>query len=564
MWSMKTSAGVIIALWICILIYLYTLLYGIQGRSVETDDKLSEKLIEALESLQELRKQNSELKLLIENERLENVQRSNKDRELLFSKLQIDGKSNDVGEKPKSNDGLFSKDHEVVRRHVERNVWEIFYFLHSQFKKNPDSAALFGNHTENQLITLLASSQNLSFVDNADVWRTNELQKMTKKIQNAIERIQNPDDCSQTRALICGLDKECGFGCQLHHVAYCFLTAFGTGRTLVLKDNGVKWRYSRKGWNAVFQPVTKCDYKTVVGKDPIGNFEMNAQSRVVSLGIVDGMVNKPPFLPLSFPRQLADDLLKLHSNPPVYFVSQFIWYLMRGNEKMNAALNATKEQIGFDKGPIVGIQVRRTDKIGTEASFHSVEEYMEWVDIWFRVTERRMGRKLKRRVYIASDDPQVLPEAKKNYPKYEVFGDISIANTAQVNQRYTDSSLFGVITDIELLSECDYLVCTFSSQVCRMGFELMQIRKGDTGDSFHSLDDLYYYGGQYPHEQIIVEDYFPRRTEELELRAGDVVGIAGNHWDGFSKGQNRRTGKTGLYPSYKAIENWRIVDFPEI
>lgn len=29
-----------------------------------------------------------------------------------------------------------------------------------------------------------------------------------------------------------------------------------------------------------------------------------------------------------------------------------------------------------------------------------------------------------------------------------------------------------------------------------MGYELMQIRVGDAGSRFHSLDDLYYYGGQ--------------------------------------------------------------------
>jgi len=31
--------------------------------------------------------------------------------------------------------------------------------------------------------------------------------------------------------------------------------------------------------------------------------------------------------------------------------------------------------------PIVGIHVRRTDKVGTEAAFHSVEEYMKYVSI---------------------------------------------------------------------------------------------------------------------------------------------------------------------------------------
>jgi glycoprotein 6-alpha-L-fucosyltransferase len=98
------------------------------------------------------------------------------------------------------------------------------------------------------------------------------------------------------------------------------------------------------------------------------------------------------------------------------------------------------------------------------------------------------------------------------YPNYEIYADVGIAQSAQVSNRYTDVSLYGVITDVRMLSKCDYLVCTFSSQVsfslykqviyselqvCRVGYELMQIEKGDAGDWFHSLDDVYYYGGQH-------------------------------------------------------------------
>jgi glycoprotein 6-alpha-L-fucosyltransferase len=36
---------------------------------------------------------------------------------------------------------------------------------------------------------------------------------------------------------------------------------------------------------------------------------------------------------------------------------------------------------GFEK-PIVGIHVRRTDKVGTEAAFHAVEEYMKYVNFF--------------------------------------------------------------------------------------------------------------------------------------------------------------------------------------
>ena len=56
--------------------------------------------------------------------------------------------------------------------------------------------------------------------------------------------------------------------------------------------------------------------------------------------------------------------------------------------------------------------MRRTDKVGTEAAFHSIDEYMLYVSDFFNKLE--MKEKVDvRRVYLASDDPSVLPEARK-------------------------------------------------------------------------------------------------------------------------------------------------------
>ena len=51
------------------------------------------------------------------------------------------------------------------------------------------------------------------------------------------------------------------------------------------------------------------------------------------------------------------------------------------------------------------------------------------------------------------------------YPEYEIISNNTISQTADLNTRYTDSSLRGIIMDIHFLSLTDYLVCTFSSQV---------------------------------------------------------------------------------------------------
>ncbi|KAK6015056.1 hypothetical protein OSTOST_19528, partial [Ostertagia ostertagi] len=80
------------------------------------------------------------------------------------------------------------------------------------------------------------------------------------------------------------------------------------------------------------------------------------------------------------------------------------------------------------------------------------------------------------------------------YPNYEVYGNVDFAEAAK--SRYNERSLSGLLSDVMMLSKCDYLVCTFSSHFCRVAYELMQVRRGDAGENFYSLDEDYYFGGQ--------------------------------------------------------------------
>lgn len=157
---------------------------------------------------------------------------------------------------------------------------------------------------------------------------------------------------------------------------------------------------------------------------------------------------------------------------------------------------------------------------------------------------------------------QVFGEIKQKYPSYEIIGDPSVAKTAAVSTRYTDESLNGILIDIHLLSLTDFLVCTFSSQVCRVAYEIMQTLHVDASDRFVSLDDIYYYGGQNHHHQTAVLSHKPVKADQIELRVGDTVGVAGNHWNGFRKGKNQRTSQVGLYPSFKVNDKVEIADFP--
>nr|CDJ96289.1 Variant SH3 domain containing protein [Haemonchus contortus] len=567
MFTVKGAAILAVTLWVIMLFYLSSQLFGIHGKAGYNSEEVSIQLDEAIRSLHDLRKQNEQLKELIEAERRE---RASERAQNEAHKNRVPPKEEqspeelyDGGEENSKASDLYSLDHEVARRTLESRIWEIFYYVMDKLSKMKPNDDLVRSHAENQFLSLLATASNFSEVDDAASWRKRSLQSITDAIQAKIHKMQHPDDCRKAKILLCNLDKQCGFGCQLHHVAYCFVTAFGSQRTMMFNGDGHRWRYSKRGWTGAFLPITNCKQQDV-SDEQAPAYSLQSTERVVQLGIVDALTNKPAFLPLSIPKSFAEPLLKLHSNPPAFFISQFLWYLMRSGQELKKALNLSLSMIPFNKGPIVGLQIRRTDKVGTEAAFHSVEEYMLWAERWFKIEDSKQGRNVTRRVFVATDDPSVFREIKTKFLSYEVYGDEQTANTAQLESRYTDSSLYGVVRDIRLLSHCNYLVCTFSSQVCRMGFELMQVQQGDAGERFHSLDDIYYFGGQHAHELIAVEDHVPEQPGEIELRVGDIIGVAGNHWDGFSKGVNRRTEANGLYPSYKAVERWRIVDVPSL
>ena len=68
------------------------------------------------------------------------------------------------------------------------------------------------------------------------------------------------------------------------------------------------------------------------------------------------------------------------------------------------------------------VHIRRTDKVHAEAAYHSLGEYMAHVDDYFDQLEadRQLARRtdpfpvepIQRRIYLASDDPGVIEEAK--------------------------------------------------------------------------------------------------------------------------------------------------------
>ena len=112
--------------------------------------------------------------------------------------------------------------------------------------------------------------------------------------------------------------------------------------------------------------------------------------QVVVLPIVDELLPSPEGMPLSVPRDLYQTIRLFHGQPFVWWIGQFCKYLFRFTDKLQTEIARRTHDLGFRK-PIVGVHIRRTDKIDYEAQSHSAEEYMYWVDLYFNKLSLRKG-----------------------------------------------------------------------------------------------------------------------------------------------------------------------------
>ena len=138
-----------------------------------------------------------------------------------------------------------------------------------------------------------------------------------------------------------------------------------------------------------------------------------------------------------------------------------------------------------------------------------------------------------------------------------------------------------ILIDIHFLSNADYLVCTFSSNLCRLAYELMQTRTNeqvDYSNRVKSLDTQYHFNADMKSwiqaimsNSPIQDDSMykvpsPCNTKNeggsLEFENGDVIetyiyqGLIydGYYQNGCMYGRNNRTNQKGYFSSYKAVK----------
>ena len=258
----------------------------------------------------------------------------------------------DVGKAP-------SKEYEITRRRVENYLREMNYFASA--KLDQLRKKLGDKYKENQLDIFATDYGQLSTItinemeklrdlDGMGEFRRKMHEELSTEVQNRFHKLQNPKDCKKARRLVCTLNKGCGYGCQMHHVIYCMIIAFSSNRTMVMNSRG--WRYSKKGWEGTFLPVSESCRNVGFGRVYWG-MAYNTKFTVAHLPIIDSISPKPLQLPQAVPKDLVERILQFHETPFAWWVGQVCAYLFRYQPSMKERIDMKKKRIGF-KSPIVG------------------------------------------------------------------------------------------------------------------------------------------------------------------------------------------------------------------
>ena len=252
-----------------------------------------------------------------------------------------------------------SIEYEVTRRRVESYLREMNYFTTAKLQMLRKE--LGEKFTDNKLDTFATDYGQLSTITANELEKLRDLdgmsdfrrkmeRELSREVQSRFRKLQNPKDCKKSRRLVCTLNKACGFGCQIHHVIYCLIMAYRSNRTMVMNSRG--WRYSKKGWEGTFLPVSETCRNVGFGRVYWG-MAYNTKSLVAHLPVIDSIYPRPLQLPQAVPRDLVDRILQFHEKPFVWWVGQVCAYLFRYQPSMKERIELKKKRIGF-KSPIVG------------------------------------------------------------------------------------------------------------------------------------------------------------------------------------------------------------------
>ena len=252
------------------------------------------------------------------------------------------------------------------RLKIKNGVKELWWHLQGRLKRLAQSGVDVDNLLDNfshQVKTVMIDLERLESHPAIAKWKNQTAEELAQLVQKRFHYLQNPrpKDCKAARKLICDLNRPCGFSCVITHIGYCFIVAYATQRTMILKPQSW-YDYGNKGWNSVFLPLSDtCTEATTSGTRWSTHSEHVLE---VKIPMKKNLNPRPPQIPLAFPKDLSGKLLAFHEDPFLWWAGQLFKYLLRPNKEMEKYIRTKRNELGF-KRPVVGYATAAASKLSS-------------------------------------------------------------------------------------------------------------------------------------------------------------------------------------------------------
>ncbi|CAH8517708.1 unnamed protein product [Schistosoma intercalatum] len=296
--------------------------------------------------------------------------------------------------------------HETLRRRALNYVHEARYTLNNlrniftQLKKVNQkeldtetvssiqaSLVRYRQNMEETITHLQTILNKLGELDEFSQIRKNGLNKLSQRLQEKIQKQQNPSDCKKAKYVTLDFTNLCGLGCRMHQLMYCLQLALENERVFVLKKHHSGDPFREWLHQSMLPLSDKCSY-----------LDSDNRSDNIECPLVRKAFTDPKWLPYALPIDMSEELLRLHEAPFVWFGGQLAAYIMRLKPQLAQLINVTLKSFKTSGDPVVGVHIRRTDKLVLEAKFHDLSEYMEHVDNFFDLQSVNLLTMSKRHV----------------------------------------------------------------------------------------------------------------------------------------------------------------------
>ncbi|XP_078483449.1 alpha-(1,6)-fucosyltransferase-like [Ciona intestinalis] len=402
-----------------------------------------------------------------------------------------------------------------------------------------------------QYMALDIKMENLASLDEG--WQNEISNKAAKKVEKIIDKFQNPKQCDEFGQFFVKVEN-CGFGCVMHDLTNKLNIATSYNKTMILKTSTSIYMRTQN-MSDILEPISEKCQLPIKGKWSKADTFTNLMKKKLSYikEVVPGRAYA--FRYPVFTEEMWGNVEAFHSDPMGWWISQMLKSLFKPKPKLQERIDRYAENVDFSS-PIVGVHVRRTDKLTLPKEFavyRPLSEFRIHVEMVrgydLRTRQDLATRpKVERRVYLASDDLAVWDEER----------------ASEVKTRDTKSGLEDIIIEATLLSKCNFFVGTLSSEIGQMAIEMKQSTQ--LQDVFYDVRSIEYdYGlieGPKKIQLVVYNSTKPLRHDEIELLCGDLMILDRNYFNGYYYGTNVMTQQTGFYKTHSVQNLPALLDMP--